>query len=115
MKHLLGTIAAILLMAPCLAFAQQSPGTGSLRIAKGDILTFNYSMAGNLLGTLRPTKVELQAKQNMWVRMSGSNVEASLDDLNFRPISQFASGTLDVGVADASGSTFAVNLTVNAK
>jgi hypothetical protein len=115
MKRIFGAFAVIVLMTSGSAFAQSPPTPSLFRILKGDVLTFEYVMAGNLFETTHPAQIELQARQNMWVRMSGNKVEASLDDLNFHPIREFASGTLEVGVADPSASKFTINLLVNAK
>jgi hypothetical protein len=110
MKRLMNALALTLFLAPLAGHAESL-----IQVQKGDRLKLEYSMTGDLLETSQPSLIEFEAKQNMWIRMSGQTIEASLDNVTFKPIPQFATGTVEVGVTSGAQAQFNVHLTLNSK
>lgn len=112
MKRILGALVVTVFVAAG-AIAAQPDSHVTLFLQKGEVFAFEVNAGGDFFETAQPTAVEFRAKQDIWVRVSGEEIELSLDGVNYRSISEVATGKLEIGTKDAS--TFTMQLTTKAK
>jgi hypothetical protein len=110
MKLILGFLVVALSTFTGVAFGSPSNEPQVIELRKGDIIPLEYSMDGDFVETLRSAQISLRAKENLWIRISASQVEVSFDGTNFKPFSSVASGSLEIGAQNASAFTAKVTL-----
>ena len=110
MKRFSVLIFAVALSLTPSAHSERSLSSQVIQLNKGELIPLTYTMAGDLVETVQPTEIQLIAKQSLWLRFVGSDVEVSQNGVDFKPFSQFVTGELNVGAEPSSGISVKLNL-----
>jgi hypothetical protein len=121
MKRVLGfLIVGLSALAVSGAVTAEPSGAGAgaapkiVEIHQGEILPLRFVMSGDFVETEPASTVELRAKEDLWLRISASQVEMSFDGRDYRPVSELVTGSVTLGIQDPSAA-LTVGLTLEAK
>lgn len=80
----------------------------------GDELPVSFSAEGDFLETSRTGVSYVLIKRNFWLKLTGNQVEMSLDGTTYKPIQDAIKGSFSAGAGSGSGSANAINLALSA-
>lgn len=82
----------------------------TVEFREGDQIPVTFSAKGDFLESTQVGTSYIRVKKSFWLRLEKDSIEASLDGVNYRPISEVAQGSFTVEASAQQGPVNAINL-----